>query len=123
MKAGVGASSGCRTTRGICWPVRLKISPALMRRLAQPKVVASALLASALTAALCLPRILFWPNRPFSLWYVEATEFLGGFVLWAFVFAWHTEYTRRPVFTLKIKPSIFATAPLAGILYALGLHF
>ncbi len=49
--------------------------------------------------------------------------FLGGFVLWAFVFAWHTEYTHRPVFTLKIKPTVLILATLAGIAGALGFYF
>jgi hypothetical protein len=94
-----------------------------MRRLAQPKVMTAAAVAAACSALLCLPRMVLWATRPFALWYFEATIFLGGFVLWAFVFAWHTEYTRRPVFTLKIKPSLFIAATLAGVLCALVLHF
>lgn len=94
-----------------------------VRRLAQPKVVASAAIAAALSALLSLPRMLLWEGRKFPLWYVEATMFLGGFVLWAFVFAWHTEYTHRPVFTLKVKLPVFAAATLAAILVGLGLHF
>lgn len=94
-----------------------------MRRLAQPQVVSTAALAAALSAALSLPRMLLWAKRPFPVWYVEATIFLGGFVLWAFVFAWHTEYTRRPVLTLKINSSVFAAATLAGLFAAVGLHF
>ena len=94
-----------------------------MRRLAQPDVVKSAAIAASLIALLCLPRMLLWEKRPFPVWYLEATLFLGGFVLWAFVFAWHTEYTRRPVFTIKIKPALLAWATLVGGLTALGLHF
>jgi hypothetical protein len=94
-----------------------------MRRLAQPDVMKAAAMASAISALLCLPRMLLWAKRPFPVWYVEATLFLGGFVLWAFVFAWHTEYTRRPVFTFKIKSTTFAAATLVGILAAIGLHF
>ena len=94
-----------------------------MRRLAQPQVVTTAATAAAVSVALSLPRILLWTKRPSPVWYFEATIFLGGFVLWAFVFAWHTEYTRRPVFTLKIKPAVFAGATLAGVLAAVGLHF
>src|SRR5579862_7334216 len=94
-----------------------------MRRLAQPQVVASSTVAAAASALLCLPRMLLWTDRKFPLWYAEATLFLGGFVLWAFVFAWHTEYTRRPVFTLKIKLTDFVTATLVGILGAIGCHF
>lgn len=94
-----------------------------MRRLAQPQVVTSAAAAAALSAVLSLPRMLLWVKRPFPIWYAEATIFLGGFVLWAFVFAWHTEYTRRPVFTLKIKLPLFSSATLAGVLATIGLHF
>lgn len=94
-----------------------------MRRLAQPKVVAASALAAALSAALSIPRMLLWEKRPLPLWYVESTIFFGGFVLWAFVFAWHTEYTRRPIFTLKISPKLFAGATLAGIFAALFLYF
>jgi len=82
----------------------------------------SAAIAAALSAVLSLPRMWLWENRPSTLWYAEATIFLCGFVLWAFVFAWHTEYTRRPLFTLKIEPFIFVIATLAGIMAALGLH-
>src|SRR6185312_8072794 len=74
------------------------------------------------SAVLSFPRMWLWENRPSTLWYAEATIFLCGFVLWAFVFAWHTEYTRRPLFTLKIEPFIFVIATLAGIMAALGLH-
>src|SRR5260370_306795 len=91
-----------------------------MRRLAQPTVVTSAATAAAASAILSVPRMLLWEKRPFPLWYVEAILFFAGFVLWAFVFAWHTEYTRRPVFTLKIKLPVFAGATLAGLLASVG---
>ena len=94
-----------------------------MRRLAEPKVVKEALIGAALSAGLCLPAIWLWEKRPFSIPYIEITIFLGGFVLWAFVFAWHTQYTRRPVFTIKIRPDIFTLATLAGVLGAAGSHF
>ena len=94
-----------------------------MRRLAQPQVVTSAAIAATLSAVLSFPRMLLWDNRPFSIWYAEATILFCGFVLWAFVFAWHTEYTHRPVFTLKIKLPLFAVATAAGILISLALHF
>jgi hypothetical protein len=94
-----------------------------MRRLAEPKVVTEALVSAALTAVLCLPAMWLWEKRPFSIPYIEATIFLGGFVLWAFVFAWHTQYTRRPVFTLKIRGDTFAFATLAGVLGTTLSHF
>ena len=94
-----------------------------MRQLAQPSVVKAAAIASALTAALSLPRLLLWEKRPYLTWYIEAILFCCGFVLWAFVFAWHTEYTRRPVFTTRINPVVFASATVVGILGALSIHW
>lgn len=94
-----------------------------MRRLAQPNVVTSAAIAAALSAIFSLPRMSLWDTRKMPVWYLEATVFFGGFVLWAFVFAWHTEYTKRPVFTFKIKPSLIAAATLCGIFLALSFHF
>lgn len=67
--------------------------------------------------------MLLWDQRKFPLWYVEATIFFGGFVLWAFVFGWHTEYTHRPVFTLKLKLPLLAIATLVGAVVGLGLRF
>jgi hypothetical protein len=96
---------------------------ARMRRLAQPQVVTSAAIAAALSAILSVPRLVLWENRPFSIWYFEASILFCGFVLWAFVFAWHTEYTHRPVFTLKIKSTVLAAATIAGIVIGLALHF
>jgi hypothetical protein len=94
-----------------------------MRRLAQPQVMTSAAIAAASSAILSLPRMLLWEDRRLSLWYLEVSILFCGFVLWAFVFAWHTEYTHRPVFTWKIKPSLLAAATVAGILSGLALHF
>lgn len=93
-----------------------------MRRLAQPEVLKFAFIAALLTALLCSPRLLLWTKRPYPLWYLEAVLFFGGIVLWAFVFAWHTAYTKRPVFTLRISPALFALTTLAGIAAALGLR-
>jgi hypothetical protein len=75
------------------------------------------------STALSLPRMLLWEKRPYSAWYIEAILFCCGFVLWAFVFAWHTEYTHRPLFTLRIKPLLFAGATLVGLIAALGHHW
>jgi|SRR5579862_543030 len=94
-----------------------------MRRLAQPNVVISAAVAAALSAIFSLPRMVLWETRKMPVWDLEATVFLGGFVLWAFVFAWHTAYTGRPVFTKNIKPSLIVATTLAGIFLALSFHF
>src|SRR5689334_23331276 len=94
-----------------------------MRALAQPEVVRSAIIAACVSAALCLPRLLLWSTRKYPIWYLEAVLLLGGTVLWAFVFAWHTKYTQRPVVTLKIEWLPLAIATVAGVALATVMHF
>jgi hypothetical protein len=53
---------------------------------------------------------------------LEAIIFLGSIVLWSFVFAWHTQYTNGPVFTLKLELGPFITVTLAGIVVAMVFH-
>ena len=93
-----------------------------MRNLAKAKVLKSAAIAALATAAACLPRLTLWSNRSYHIWYAEAVLCLGGFVLWAFVFAWHTQYTNRPVFTLELEKTPWFVATGAGIFAALVLH-
>jgi hypothetical protein len=93
-----------------------------MRHLAQPRVLKLAGIASLVTALACYPRLSLWLNRPASIWYLEAVIFFCGIVLWGFVFAWHTPYTHRPVFTLKLGYAPFITVTLAGIAVATAFH-
>lgn len=83
----------------------------------------SAAVAAAGTALVCYPRLAHAPALPYPLWYLEALLFLGGIVLWAFVFAWHTQYTHRPVFMQDIPPRTWAAATVAGLSVALLLYF
>lgn len=94
-----------------------------VRRLAQPETLKSAVIGGLATAVACYPRLLLWTTRPYPLWYLEAIILLGTVVLWAFVFAWHTPYTNRPVFTRHLGNALFVLATLAGILCALAMHF
>lgn len=94
-----------------------------MRRLAKPEVLRSTFVAALGTTLLCYPRLSLWSTRQLPIWYLEATLFFGGFVLWAFVFAWHTEYTRRPVLALRIDRRILAGATAIGLAVAAFLHF
>jgi len=93
-----------------------------MRHLVQPRVLKLAGMAALVTALACYPRVSLWLNRPAPIWYLEAVIFFCGIVLWGFVFAWHTTYTRHPVFTLRIEPRLFVAATLAGIVVAMLLH-
>jgi len=94
-----------------------------MRRLIQPEVCKHAGIAALVTAVLCYPRFSLWGQRPQPLWYLEALTFCGGFVLWAFIFAWHTHYTKRPAFTLKINAMSWVVTTGAAVLMALALYF
>src|SRR6185369_1717557 len=94
-----------------------------MRRLAEPHVLKSAILASLASAVLCAPRLALWTKRPYPVWYAEAVLFFCGIVLWAMVFAWHAEYSGRPVFTVKWKWPLFGTATLVGVIVAVAWYF
>jgi hypothetical protein len=92
-----------------------------MRSLGQTRVLFQALLAALLSSILCLPRYLASPQH-YPIWYLELVTLFGSFVLWAFVFAWHTQYTRRPVFTLNIQPALLIGATLLTALLALAFR-
>jgi len=81
-----------------------------------------AAVAAMATTLACYPRLSIWGNRSAPVWYLEAVIFFCSMVLWGFVFAWHTTYTKRPVFALKIEPRLFTVVTVAGIVVATGLH-
>jgi hypothetical protein len=93
-----------------------------VRDLAQTRTLKVAALAASATALACYPRLALWLDRQYPVWYLEAVIFTGALVLWAFVFAWHTRHTGRPVCTLKFDKVSWMTATTAGILFALALH-
>lgn len=93
-----------------------------MRLLAQSSVLKSAALGALLTTLLCLPRLTQWENR-LPVWYLLATLSASSFVLWAFVFAWHTPCLHRPVFVVKLDLRSWILASVAGLAVAGILHF
>ncbi len=93
-----------------------------MRALAQPEVLRAATIAALASSVASYPRLSQWSTRIYPLWYLEALLFLGGIVLWAFVFAWHTKYTQRRVFTLNLGLAPLGLATFSGILLGLLLH-
>ena len=96
-----------------------------MRHLLQPKVLNLASLAAAVSALASYPRMMLWLTRPNAIWYLEATIFFCGIILWGFVFAWHPVYVKKPVFDFKVEPRSFIIVTLTGIgmatVYALWL--
>jgi hypothetical protein len=89
-----------------------------MRHLLQPRVLTHAVTASAISALVCYPRLQLWYTAHAPVWYLEATIFICGIILWGFVFAWHVPYTGRPVLSFKIEPKLFITVTLSAILLA-----
>ena len=89
-----------------------------MRHLFQPRVLSSAVIAALASALACYPRLSLWQNRPTPVWYLEGTIFLCSIVLWGFVFAWHTQYTHRPVLVLKPDPMPFLAATIFAVIAA-----
>jgi hypothetical protein len=89
-----------------------------MRHLLQPRVLNWAVIAAMASALACHPRLSLWINHPEPVWYLEGMIFLCGIVLWGFVFAWHTQYTGRPVFVLKPEPGPFIAATVVAIIAA-----
>ena len=94
-----------------------------MRSLARPEVLRSAIIAGLCSTLVCWPRIATAPHQRYPVWYLEAVVLSGSIVLWGFVFAWHTQYTQRAVFTLKVAGGPFALATGAGLATALFWHF
>jgi hypothetical protein len=93
-----------------------------MRSLAQPRVLKLAALAGAATTLACLPRLVLWQTRVYPVWYLATLMFLGSIVLWAFVFAWHEQYSGRPAFTRVLPLAEVRLATWAGILGGLILY-
>lgn len=93
-----------------------------MRSLAKPEVLQSAVLAGFLTALVCMPRLWLATKLNHSVWYLESVLFLGSIVLWGFVFAWHHQYSGRPVLTPNIDRTSFALATASGLLAAILLR-
>src|SRR6266699_2258970 len=93
-----------------------------MQALGKPEVLRSAIIAAAASSVACYPRLLTAPELKYPIWYLEGILFLGGIVLWAFVFAWHTACSQRPIFTSKVDVLGLGAATITGILGAACLH-
>jgi hypothetical protein len=94
-----------------------------MRSLAQPAVLARAGLAAAATTLACYPRLADWKERPWPLPFGLSMMVVTTFVLWAFVFAWHEQYSGKPVFPVTMNPKLWGMATLYGIVAAILLTY
>src|SRR3974390_2579372 len=89
-----------------------------MRSLGKPEALKSAAVAALLTAVACYPRLYLAPQLAYPIWYLEALLLLGSIVLWAFVFAWHTQYSGHPVVMLRMPRAPFVWATSGGLAMA-----
>jgi len=93
-----------------------------VRDFLQPRVLKWAVIAALVSTLASYPRLSFWLNRPYVLWYMVAAIFFCAIILWGFVFAWHTKYTHQPVFVFKLEPGPFIAVTLIGITAAVVFH-
>ena len=93
---------------------------ASLQHLAQPKVLARAAVAGLLTTLACLSALITAPSHPYPSSFEVPIFFCCVSLLWAFVFAWHFQYTTRPVFLAPFKPKFWleasAYAVIVGVL-------
>lgn len=85
--------------------------------------MASATTAALATCVACYPRLVQWQVRPHALWFLVAVLLVSTWVLWGFVFAWHTRYTSRPVIAKRFELSPFISALVLGLGLGAVLHF
>ena len=93
-----------------------------MRHLLQPQVLKFSVIAALVSTVAAYPRLAAWSDRAAPVWYLVATIFFCTIILWGFVFAWHTRYSGRPVFVLKVGIKPFIATTVLGILLAMGYH-
>src|SRR5581483_1412940 len=88
-----------------------------------PKVLTRAGAAALITALVCYPRLAMWSERLHAVSFLWLMLLWAGFVLWAFVFAWQSEYGHRPVMGFKVQGRLWMAATLCGLAWAVMLHF
>jgi hypothetical protein len=87
-----------------------------VRALLEPRVCRTAALASAVSAAACLPRLWLWETRPEPLWFLGLVLWWGAFILWSFVVAWYPRYTGRGLWALPTGGRVWGIATGCGLL-------
>lgn len=94
-----------------------------MRHLLQTRVLLCSTLAALGSALAAYPRFLLWPDRKIPVWFLETSIFVCSIILWAFVFAWHRTYSRRPIFWVSWDLKKFSVVTLAGLISATAWHW
>lgn len=94
-----------------------------MRHLLQTRVLLWATLAAMASTLVSYPRFLLWANKNVPVEFLVVSIFVCAIVLWAFVFAWHGNYTRRPVFWVKWDFKVFTAVTLVGLVSGAAWYF
>lgn len=94
-----------------------------MRHLLQSRILLWAILAASVSTLASYPRLLLWSDREIPVWYLEVSIFVCCIVLWAFIFAWHPVYTKKPVFRAKADLGTFSIVTLIGLVFTGAWHF
>src|SRR3954471_11320875 len=86
-----------------------------MRSLVQSQVLTKAAVAALLTSLAAYPRLATWMERTHAVAFMVLMLMWTTFVLWAFVFAWHEQYSKRPVLNFSAPPKWWALATALGL--------
>ena len=100
------------------WPGHFRA----VRTLVQPRVLLASGAASLLSALACYPRLALWLDRPDHLGFLWLVLAWVSFVLWSFVFAWHTPFAEAKVFHFKIPLREWVGATVSALAVAVALH-
>ncbi len=75
------------------------------------------------TAFACYSRLALWSDRPERLGVLLAVLFMGAYVFWGAVFAWHSKYSGRRILSLEWEPVLWASVLICGLAGSAMLHF
>ena len=94
-----------------------------MRQLGKIEVLKSAGIATLLTGGAIYPRLSIWEKLEGQVFANLLVLMWCVFVMWAFVFAWHKEYSGRDALRFDLSGKDWASVAAAGLLAALLLRF
>ena len=92
-----------------------------LRRLSNRQVMKQSVVAALGVGLFCLPRIVFWEDRP-DFWLLMWGILVWClFFLWLFVFAWHELYGENRIFQWKVAPKILLPVVAISLVWSLIL--
>lgn len=94
-----------------------------MRLLGKIEVLKAAGIAALLTGASVYPRLSIWEQLQDNLFSSLLILMWCAFVLWAFVFAWHKEYSKREVFRFDVSRRAWLGVTALGVAALLLMTF